>query len=177
MMVCGMFVHPFLWVSVVWGAFALSPAFRSFLWIVPLAPWRNILLELWGYTVAHPGVWLLGAGFALAHVVVRFTTSHFSFNEDYLFVQTGLLSLHAPGGPLRVFNDPIAFSTIVDVNAQKGLLGLLTGTGTLFVATADNPRRYIRLTWVPQVTSAQDAILSRAGIRKARMLSSVRAGG
>lgn len=176
MVIAGMIAHPLLWFSVAWGAFAHSPAFRAFLWKLPLTSWRHTLLDLWTFTTAHPGIWLAGAALALGHMVVRFATSNFSFNEDYLFIQTGLFSFRSPGGPFRVFNDPIAFSTIVDVNAQKGLLGLLTGTGTLFVATTENSGRYIKLTWVPRASAAQDDILSRAGIRNARVLSSLRSG-
>jgi len=173
MLVGGLLVHPFFWLSVVWGAFVHSQTFRGFLWNLHFTPWRKFLLSAWHFSSDYPLIWCIPVALSLVHVGVRFATSHFAMNEDYLFIQTGLLTLGAPGGPFRVFNDPIPFSTILDANAQKGLFGLLTGTGTLLVATSELRGRYIKLSWVPNVSSAQAAILEKAGVRNARMLSSI----
>jgi hypothetical protein len=172
----GIVIHPLFWLSILWGVFALSPAFRALLWRFNFAPWRHALVSVWDYTIEHPGIWSVGAGIALVHMVVRYATSHFALNDDYLFVQSGLFTFGSPGGPFRVFNDPIPFSTVLDANAQKGLLGLLTGTGTIFVSTSELQGRYLKLTWVPDVAAAQDAILTRAGVRNARIMSSIRSG-
>ena len=176
MVVGGMVVHPLTLAGLVWGAFANFAEFRKFLWGLNFAPWRKLLLEVWTFTTEHPGLWVILVIIAFGHLLIRFSTAHFSYTDDYLFLQVGLFSLHSPGGPFRVFNDPIAFSTITDANSQKGLLGLITGTGTLLVKSTDMPNKVIRLTWVPNVSAAQQIITDRAGVRKARMLSSIRGG-
>lgn len=170
----GMLIHPLVWLSVVWCVFLYSRGFRGFLWQLNHAPWRRFLLNVWEYSSEHPGLWLVPAFVALIHLLIRFFTSHFALTDEYLFVQSGLFSFGSPGGPFRVFNDPIPFSTVLDANAQKGLLGLITGTGTLFIATSETQGRYIKLTWVPDLKGAQDSILARAGIRSARIMTSIR---
>lgn len=170
----GLVVHPLMVIGLLWGAFSLFPAFRHFLWRLSFAPWRRTLLSFWDLTVEHPYIWVVLIVVAVLHLVIRFSTARFSFTDDYVFLQIGLFSLHSPGGPFRVFNDPIAFSTITDANSQKGFLGLITGTGTLLIKSTDMPNKIIRLTWVPNVADAQRIITDRAGVRKARMLSSIR---
>ena len=169
----GLLLHPFSWISVIWCVFWQSQSFRGFLWALNISTWRKLLLSTWHITVDHPLIWLIPLALALTHLCVRFATSHFAMNDDYLFIQTGFLTFGAPGGPLRVFNDPIPFSTILDANAQRGPIGLITGTGTLLVASSELRGRYITLSWVPNVSTAQAAILTRAGVRNARMLSSI----
>ena len=173
MILGGIFIHPLSFISILWGYFAYSVSFRTFLWKLPLEPWREWLLWLWDLSAEHPGIWTVPVILAATHLLIRFLTAHFSFTEDYLFVQIGLFSVGSPGGFFRIFNDPIAFSTVTDCNTQKGLLGLLTGTGTLLIKSTDMPDKVIRLSWVPNAADAQKMITDRAGVRKARMLSAI----
>jgi hypothetical protein len=171
MMLGGLVVHPFAWAGAAWGAFALSPSLRATLWSFNFLPWRKLLMTCWGYTHAHPWMWVLLPLVAAVHLVIRYSTSQYAYSDYYLFIQTGLFSIGSPGGPLRVFNDPIPFSTILDANLEKGLIGLITGTGGLFVKTSEQ-RGYVKLTWVPHVAQVQNLILVKAGVKKARTLTS-----
>lgn len=169
-----LFIHPVFYVGASLAIFQALPRVRVFLWdLWSYRSYRHGLLGLWDFLSAWPflptGLLLLAA----AHVTVRYRTSRFSMTEDYVYLQTGLLSFRSPGGPFSLYNDPIAFSTITDANTQRGLLGFLTGTGTILLTCADSPRRIIRVPWVPKVSEVQTAITARAGVRRARMLSSV----
>ena len=172
----GVLFHPLAWLGALWLTFWHSPTFQARLWSFRFAPWRHAIRALWEFTQAHPllpiGVVLL----AVAHVAIRYVSSYYAYNEDYLFVQHGLLSIGTPGGPFAISNDPVPFSTIIDAEAEKGLLGLLTGTGTLHIKTSESAGKPVVLVWVRHVNEVQREILARAGIRNARILSSISSG-
>lgn len=170
----GTICHPIFWFGVIWELFALSASFRRLLWEFDFSLWHRFLVWGWHYTNHHPWVPFIFIVEAVVVVLIRYFTSYYALNDDYIYIQTGLLSFGSPGGPLRVYCDPIPMSTIVDANDQKGLIGFITGTGTLFVKSSEAPNRVIKLTWVPHVNRVQRAILARAGVRTARILSTMR---
>lgn len=166
-------VHPLFYVGVLTALFECSSSFRTWLWEWRYAPWRKFLMSSWDFFQSHPWFWMVPLIVTLFHIAVRFSTTRYSYTEDYLFIESGLFSFGTRSGFFSQFKDPIAFSTISDANASRGLIGLLTGTGTIYIKTSDMDHE-LKITWVPDVSAVQQMVMSKAGVRNARMLSTVR---
>jgi len=167
-------MHPLFLLGVAALGFCYSAELRRFLWELSSSRgYRSFIIDCFDWLVAHPFVPLLAIAAAFAHVFIRYSTTFYEISSDYLTIRIGFLSRKSPVGPFMTFNDPIAFSTVTDANAPRGIFSHLTGAGTLEIHTTDEKTKQITMRWVPKVRDTQRAILDRAGVKKARMLSTV----
>ena len=127
MMVGQLVTNPVAWFGAIWCTFIHCPAFRAELWQLDFRMWRELLLKIWVFSQHHPYLFWLCFAEGVAVALIRYSTSFYAYNDDYLFVQTGLLNFRAPGGPFVLFTDPIPFATVQDANRSLDLLGLITG--------------------------------------------------